>query len=291
MNKFAGKVAVVTGAASGIGLALATRFAEEGMKVVLADIESAPLAAAEAAITAKGGVAIAVRADVMREQEVKRLADAAFDTWGNVHILCNNAGVSADAGADGIWNVAMEDWDWVLGVNFFGVLHGIRHFVPRMLAKAEAGHIVNTASVAGLVTSGMGAPYTISKHSVVAVSEILYKDLKARHAKLSASVLRPGWVNTKIIDSVRNRPDELKAKGAAEAGMTPQMQIWLHAVRGFLKDGFQPETIAGLVLDAIRSDTFYVVPAQPNIQDAVAMRLEDVRLRRNPTIILPRSGQ
>jgi NAD(P)-dependent dehydrogenase (short-subunit alcohol dehydrogenase family) len=285
MNEFAGKIAVVTGAASGIGLALAARFAQEGMKVVLADIEAAPLEAALASIRAKGATAIAVRTDVMREAEVKRLADAAFETWGNVHVLCNNAGVGGGAGADGVWNVPREDWDWVLGVNFSGVLHGIRHFVPRMLGKGEAGHIVNTASVAGLVTGGTGAPYTISKHGVVAISELLYKDLKARNAKLSASVLCPGWVDTRIIDSARNRPQDLKP--AAEIVMTPQMLVRLQAVRAFLKNGFQPEAIAGKVFDAIRSDTFYIVAAQPNIADAVALRLEDIRLRRNPTIAPP----
>jgi NAD(P)-dependent dehydrogenase (short-subunit alcohol dehydrogenase family) len=284
VNDFAGRVAVVTGAASGIGLALATRFAEAGMKLVLADVEAAALEAARAALAAKGGTAIAVRADVMREADIKRLADAAFDAWGNVHVLCNNAGVSGGVGADGVWNLPLEDWDWVLGVNFRGVLHGIRHFVPRMLAKGEAGHIVNTASVAGLVTGPTGACYTVSKHGVVALSEILYKDLKARNAKLSVSVLCPGWVDTKIIDSERNRPDELKPKGSAAAQPTPQMQLWREAVRGLLKDGFRPEAIAGLVFEAIKSDRFYIVPVQANIDDALALRLEDIRLRRNPTI-------
>ena len=285
MNEFSGKVAVVTGAASGIGLALARRFAEEGMKVVLADIEAEPLEAAQAAISAKGAKTIAVRTNVMDDAEVKRLADTAFETWGNVHILCNNAGVAGGAGADGLWNVPDEDWAWVLGVNFSGVLHGIRHFVPRMLEKGEAGHIVNTASAAGLVTGGTGAPYTISKHGVVALSELLYKDFRTRNAKLSASVLCPGWVDTKIIDSVRNRPDELKPE--REPAVTPQILQRLQAVRAFLKDGFKPETIAGLVLEAIRSDTFYIVPAQPHVEDALALRLEDIRLRRNPTVAPP----
>ena len=285
MNELAGGIAVVTGAASGIGLALATRFAKEGMKVVLADVEAGPLEAAAASIQASGGTAISVRTNVMHEAEVKRLADTAFDKWGDVHVLCNNAGVSGGFGGDGIWNMPREDWDWVLGVNFHGVLHGIRHFVPRMLANAKPGHVVNTASMAGLITGGTGAPYTISKHGVVAVSELLYKDLKARNAKLSASVLCPGWVDTKIIESERNRPAELKRSG--QAGPTREMLARLQMVRGFLKEGFQPAEIAGLVVDAIRTDTFYVVPAQPNIEAALALRLEDIRLRRNPTILPP----
>jgi NAD(P)-dependent dehydrogenase (short-subunit alcohol dehydrogenase family) len=284
MNAFAGKVAVVTGGASGIGLALAARFAQAGMKIVLADIEAAPLESARAAISAQGAEVIALRTDVMREQDVRRLADAAFDAWGKVHVLCNNAGVSGGVvGAEGVWNLPLEDWDWVLGVNLRGVLHGIRHFVPRMLAQGEAGHVVNTASAAGLVTGATGAPYTVSKHGVVALSEILYKDLKARNAKLSVSVLCPGWVDTRIIESERNRPDELKPSEPA-APPSPQMQIWRETVRGLLKNGFRPETIAGLVFDALESDTFYIVPVQPDIEDALARRLEDIRTRRNPTI-------
>jgi NAD(P)-dependent dehydrogenase (short-subunit alcohol dehydrogenase family) len=285
LNEFKDRVAVVTGAASGIGLALAQRFAAEGMKVVLADVEGEPLKAAEASIRASGGTAISVQGNVMHEAEVKRLADIAFDTWGNVHVLCNNAGVSGSFAADGIWNIPAEDWSWVLGVNFHGVLHGIRQFVPRMLAKGDAGHIVNTASVAGLLTGGSGAPYTVSKHGVVALSEGLYKDFKARSAKLTVSVLCPGWVDTKIIESGRNRPAELK--GAAQATPTREMLARLQVVRGFLKDGFKPAAIADLVLDAIRSGTFYIVPIQPNIEAALALRLEDIRLRRNPTILPP----
>jgi len=178
----------------------------------------------------------------MREEEVQRLADAAFDAWGSVHVVCNNAGVAGGA-ADGIWNVPQEDWDWVLGVNFSGVHYGIRHFVPRMLAKDEPGHVVNTASVAGLVTGATSPPYTIAKHGVVALSELLYKDLKTRGAKLSASVLCPGWVDTRIHESVRNRPEALQP--AAEAPMSTQALARLEAVRAFLKDGFRPEAIAG----------------------------------------------
>lgn len=286
MHELSSKVAVVTGAASGIGLALATRFTAEGMKVVLADVETAPLAAAESALRAQGAAVLAVRTDVMQEGEVERLADAAFDAWGPVHVLCNNAGVAGGGAAD-FWDVAAEDWDWVLGVNFWGVLYGIRHFVPRMLAHGEPGHIVNTASVAGLLTGVVSAPYTISKHGVVALSEALYKNLKTRQARLSASVLCPGWVNTHILDAARNRPGALQAAGSVEDAMTPQRQAMMDAIRGFVQNGFQPDAIAARVIDAIRGDRFYIMPVQPDIEAAVALRLEDIRLRRNPTLAPP----
>ena len=283
MENLAGKVAVVTGAASGIGLALAQRFAAEGMKVVLADVEEAPLAAATASIRAAGGTVMPVRTDVLSEPDIKRLSEAAFSAFGAVHVLCNNAGVSAGALADGVWNVPMQDWDWVLGVNFSGVLHGIRHFVPRMIMSGEPGHVVNTASVAGIVSATAG-PYVVSKHAVVALSERLYKDLKIRNAKVSASVLCPGWVNTRILDSHRNRPEEFMPNALAQPGMTTQARALRATIGQLLKNGIPPAEIAGLVCDAIRSETFYVIPVQPDINDAIETRLEDIRLRRNPAI-------
>jgi NAD(P)-dependent dehydrogenase (short-subunit alcohol dehydrogenase family) len=283
MDVLSGKVALVTGAASGIGLALARRFAQEGMKLVLADIEEAPLAAAVAEIRAGGASAIALRTDVMRESEVKHLAEAAFDAYGNVHVLCNNAGVGGAFGVDGVWNWSREDWEWVLGVNFWGVVHGIHHCVPRMLAKGEAGHVVNTASAAGFVSGVTGAPYTVSKFGVVALSEHLYKDLKAHQAKVSASVLCPGWVDTNIIDSARNRPAALAPRDAPAP--SAQSQERHEAVRAFLKNGLRPEAIAEHVVDAIRADRFYVLPVQPQIEQAIALRMDDIRQRRNPTIV------
>ena len=253
------------------------------MKVVLADVEEGPLAAAEAALKAKGATTLAVRTNVMREEDIHRLAETAFGTWGSVHLLFNNAGVSGGAGGDGVWAVPKEDWDWVLGVNFTGVLAAVRHFVPRMLVKGEEGHIVNTASVGGFVAA-TGGPYTVSKHGVVALSEMLYKDLRTRNAKISASVLCPGWVNTNIMESGRNRPEELMPNALAKPQPTARAEMIRKMVTHLVKNGMQPAEVAGLTFDAIRSDTFYIIPADPKIQEAVEMRLEDIRLRRNPSM-------
>ena len=280
MKEFSGRIAVVTGAASGIGLAFAMRFAKEGMKVVLADIEDAPLAAARAAIEAQGGKAVAVRTNVMREEEVKRLADAAFDAFGNVHVLCNNAGVSGGAGADGVWNVPREDWDWVLGVNFSGVLHGIRYFVPRMLAKGEPGHIVNTASVAGLISpAGMGI-YCVSKHAVVTLTECLHHDLASKTDKVKASVLCPAYVPTGISDSERNRPAELrnapKHRDADEIAREEQLRKAVSSGR------VSAEMVGDIVFEAIRDERFYIL-THPKIKGAIETRMQDILLERSPT--------
>ena len=279
MKEFAGKVAVVTGAASGIGLAMAQRFADEGMSVVLADIETEPLAIAESTVKAKGGGVLAVRADMLREEDIFRLADAAFETFGNVHILCNNAGVAGRA-AFGVpvWEVPLSDWDWVMGVNFMGVLHGVRAFVPRMLAKGEEGHIVNTASMAGLGTAS--GPYHVSKHGVVVLSEGLFKDFRAMGAKLSASVVCPGWVNTNILDAERNRPPELERTDLAK--VAERARLTMQAAGESLKRGILPEEVARQVFEAVRDDQFYVIPAPPESVEAVLRRAEGIVARRNP---------
>jgi NAD(P)-dependent dehydrogenase (short-subunit alcohol dehydrogenase family) len=280
MKDFKGKVAVVTGAASGMGLAFAHKFADEGMNVVLADIESEPLAMAEAAITAKGAKALAVRTNVMHEDEVNRLADRAFAAFGNVHVVCNNAGVASDAGAP-VWDQPLSSWEWVLGVNLMGVLYGIRAFVPRMIENGEEGHIVTTASLAGLLTSAN--PYGVSKHGAVCLAEGLYKEFKTRGLKLSASVLCPGWVDTNILDSGRNRPQEY-GPAVDFATLPGEARQAIDAVRGLLKGGFAPSEIADQVFAAIRDDQFYIIPSQPEFVELLNQRLDDIRERRNPTL-------
>lgn len=279
MKDLAGKVAVVTGSASGMGFAFANRFAEEGMSIVLADIEAEPLAMAEAAVKAKGAKVLAVRTNVLHDNDIEKLADAAFSTFGNVHIVCNNAGVAGGSGRP-VWEAPQEDWDWVFGVNFQGVLRGIRAFVPRMIENGEEGHIVNTASVAGLLTGA--DPYSVSKHGVVCLTEGLYKNFKLMNLKLSASVLCPGWVNTNILDSGRNRPPEL-GEPVDPATLPAEAQQRMAMVRGMVQTGFQPDEVAQLVLDAVLSDTFYIIPAQDYILNSVKMRFDQILNRQNPT--------
>ncbi|MEX0784175.1 MAG: SDR family NAD(P)-dependent oxidoreductase [Dehalococcoidia bacterium] len=283
MKDFAGKVAVVTGAASGMGLAFAQRFADEGMDVVLADIESEPLAMAEASIKAKGVRALPVRSNVFKEDDIKALADQAFATFGNVHVLCNNAGVASGGGGQHSWERPLADWEWVFGVNFMGVLHGIRHFLPRMLENGEEGHIVNTASLAGLLPSF--DPYAVSKHGVVSITEGLYQELRAMNAKVSASVLCPGWINTNIIDSSRrNRPEEF-GPAIEEEKMTPEQKQGMEMVRGLLRDGIPPEEVAGRVYDAIREQQLYIIPAQPYFFDILKGRYDNIVNQRNPVAV------
>ncbi len=285
MRDFAGKVAVVTGAASGMGLAISHKFAEEGMKVVLADIESEPLAMAEAALKAKGGEVLSVRTDVMHEDAVNALADAAFERFGNVHIVCNNAGVAATAATlrSRPWESPLSDWEWTFGVNFMGVLYGIRAFIPRMLENGEEGHIVNTASMAGLLTGAN--PYNVSKHSVVCLTEGIYKEFKGMGAKLSASVLCPGLIKTAILDSERNRPQEFGPPTDLKA-QRPELQAWSAGFEAALKAGYEPEDVALQVFEAIRDDKFYIFPAQEGVLASVKARMEDILGQRNPTMAM-----
>ncbi|MGF1598706.1 MAG: SDR family NAD(P)-dependent oxidoreductase [Acidimicrobiales bacterium] len=282
MDNLEGRVAVVTGAGSGIGLATAHLLADEGMHLVLADIEAGALADAEAAIKAKGGRVLAVRTDVMVEDEVNRLADAAFDTFDNVHIVFNNAGVAATAATlrTRAWEGSLDDWEWTMGVNFMGVLHGVRAFVPRMLDNGDVGHIVNTASIAGLLTAAN--PYNVSKHGVVCLTEGIYLDLREMGAPLSASVVCPGLIDTAILDAERNRPGDL-GQPTDVAALRSDLQDFVAGFETALRGGYPPAVVAEHVLAGIREDRFYILPAQPEILERVDVRLNDLLQRRNPT--------
>jgi NAD(P)-dependent dehydrogenase (short-subunit alcohol dehydrogenase family) len=281
MQQLRGRVAVVTGAASGIGLAMATRFASAGMKLVLADIETAALQRALAQLQAQGATAIAVTVDVADAASVERLADAAYQSFGAVHVVCNNAGVAAPALLQPTWENSLEDWHWILAVNLMGVVHGVRSFVPRMLAGGDEGHIVNTASVAGLLT-GSG-PYFASKHGVSCLTEGLYKDLKATGARVSASVLCPGVIRTQILDAERNRTAQFGGP-TDMATLSEREQQWTAGFRAALEAGIDPAVVADAVHDAVVADRYYIVPAQPEHLERIALRMADITALRNPTL-------
>jgi NAD(P)-dependent dehydrogenase (short-subunit alcohol dehydrogenase family) len=278
MKDFQDKVAVITGAASGIGRALAGKSAQEGMKVVLADVEELALKQAEEELKASGAEVLAVPTDVSQAADVEKLAQQAFATYGAVHLLCNNAGVS---GGTTLWESSLADWQWVLGVNLWGVIHGIHFFVPRMLAQDSEGHIVNTASAAGLISSARLGIYKVSKHGVVTLSETLALELAARGTKLKASVLCPGFVNTRILDAERNRPQALQNE-PEEQQMSPEMSTMLNVGRQLVQAGMAPSQVAEMVFEAIRQEKFYIFTHKTTKQ-LVQVRMEDILQERMPT--------
>jgi NAD(P)-dependent dehydrogenase (short-subunit alcohol dehydrogenase family) len=253
MRELTGKVAVVTGGASGIGRAMAERFAREGMKIVLADVEAQPLARTRDEMAAAGAEVLAVKTDVSRAEDVTELARRTFEAFGTAHVVCNNAGVAAGGGA--AWRVSPADWEWTLGVNLWGVIHGVRAFVPRMVEQGE-GHVINTASIAGLVAVPGLAPYCVSKSAVVALSESLHHDLTVNAGgKVKVSVLCPAWVKTKISESERNRPQSSAGQPEDDA----RGQAVASAVRAAVASGIPPEVVASKVLDAIHNDRFWII--------------------------------
>jgi NAD(P)-dependent dehydrogenase (short-subunit alcohol dehydrogenase family) len=253
MKDFGGRVAVVTGGASGIGLAMAQRFSAEGMKVVLADVEEKALDRAVAQLSEGGADVLGVVADVSDAQAVAELRDRALSAYGKVHVVCNNAGVG---GGGMLWETSIEDWHWILGVNLWGVVHGIRTFVPLMIEQGEPAHVVNTASIAGLLSPpGIGI-YNATKHAVVALSETLHIELLMRGAPVKVSVLCPAWVRTNIADAERNRPEALQPRTQA---LGPEVEMVDQAMRQVIATGMPPEEVAGQVLEAIRNEQLYVL--------------------------------
>ncbi|MGD9890521.1 MAG: SDR family NAD(P)-dependent oxidoreductase [Dehalococcoidia bacterium] len=280
MKEFQDRVAVVTGAGSGIGRAMAEKFASEGMKVVLADVQEDALTAVESELRGRDARVIAVQTDVSKGSQVEALAQHALAAFGAIDIVCNNAGVSGGGGP--VWTATEADWQWVLGVNLWGVIHGIRVFVPIMLQQGTDGHIVNTASVLGLTSGPGGAPYGVSKHGVVRITEGLYYDLQAAGSKLRTSVLCPGLIATQIVLSARNRPDELQNDAADEARRQADA-FAEQAHQFFTENGMPPAQVAEMVFDAIREERLYVLTHEP-IKDAFQRRAGFIVEAQNPDI-------
>ena len=272
MQELQGKVAVITGGASGIGRAVAEAAAAAGMKLVLADIEEAVLKETEAAFTASGADVLSVVTDVSVGASVEDLRDKAISRFGTVHLIHNNAGVAVGGP---LWTVSEADWNWVMGVNLWGVIHGIRAFVPVFLEQGE-GHVVNTASLAGLTSPGLLGPYNVTKHSVVTMSETLYRDLAVFGSSVGVSVLCPGFVRTGIADSDRNRPDW------APAPNMPEGVEFQGVVRNLVASGIQPAEVAAQVIDAVRNNRFYII-THPDTFAMVETRLRDILAERNPS--------
>ncbi len=281
MKNFQNKVAVITGGASGFGREFAIIGARLGMKLVLADVQQDALDKTRTELESQGAQVLAVRCDVRKAEEVQALADAAMDKFGAVHLVFNNAGV----GSGGlIWESSQADWEWVLGVNLWGVIHGVRIFTPLMLecAKKEAGyegHIVNTASMAGLLNAPNMGIYNVSKHAVVSLSETLYHDLQLVNAPIGASVLCPYFVPTGISQSQRNRPNELKANTELTASQRAARAVSEKAVSSGKVTAAE---VAQRTFDAIRDGGFYIY-SHPQALGNVQTRMEDIVLQRNPS--------
>lgn len=281
MQDFKDKVAVITGAASGIGFGLAKRCVQEGMRVVIADVEQAALDRAENELIAMGGTVLPVLTDVAKLSQVEALAQKTVNAFGAVHLLCNNAGVSGMEGA--IWENSQADWEWVVGVNLWGIIHCIRVFIPLMLSQNTECHVVNTASTAGLLPYHPGATYHVTKHAVVALSEHLYRSLADKGAKIKASVLCPGFVKTRILSSVRNFPLAYQAAPTATS-ISPEAE---EAAWNFLtKNGFKvlsPDEVADTVFAAIQDEKFYIL-THPEFNEMVRRRMENIIQGQNPPL-------
>lgn len=278
MKNLKGKVAVVTGGSSGLGRAMALHFAREGMHVAIADIEQQGLDTVVAELKALGARAIGIRTDVSKASEVDALAARVAAELGGVHVVCNNAGISPLGPA---WENSLADWQWILGVNLWGVIHGVRTFTPLLLAQDE-GHIVNTASVAGLINPPGSAMYNVTKHAVVALTETLYHDLGERGSKVGCSVLCPAYVPTGIADPERSRPADLANpatdKSAAQAAKEEMLRKAVRSGR------LSADDIGAAVLEAVKQDRFYIL-THPRINGAIRARMEDIlegRPPRNP---------
>ena len=271
MKELKGKVAAVTGAASGLGRAMALAFADEGMHVAMGDVAGA--AEVFAAVRAKGVSAISMTLDVSKAQEVEAFAELIDKDLGGAHVVCNNAGVSPLGAA---WETSLDDWRWIVDVNLWGVIHGVKSFVPRLL-KRNDGHVVNTASVAGIINPPGSSAYNVTKHAVVALSETLHHDLRERGSAVGVSVLCPAYVPTGIADSERNRPAGMQA-----TVKTKEILAREHMLKKAVSSGrLSAEDVAKAVVQAVKEDRFYIL-THPRIKGAIGARMEDILNERTP---------
>ncbi|HEY6008820.1 MAG TPA: SDR family NAD(P)-dependent oxidoreductase [Geobacteraceae bacterium] len=278
MEETHNRTAVITGAAEGIGRALARKASALGMRLVLADIDGGKLDRVVDDLAANGTAAVGMRTDVSREEQVEALATLAYDTFGAVHLLVNNAGVAL---AKNAWETTRSDWDWVMGVNLYGVTNGLRAFIPRMLASGEEAHVVNTASVAGLLSEPSMAAYNVSKFGVVTLSEGLHHDLTLRNARIRVSVLCPAWVKTRIAEAERHRPAGERIDLAQLDSVTAATGLSMFKA---VQAGAEPEEIAEAVFDAIRDGRFYII-THPETRAGIRIRMEDILGDRQPTLL------
>lgn len=284
MEQLEGRVAVVTGGASGIGRAVATQLAGAGMHVVVADIQQDALDATVADLAEAGRRVIGVRTDVSDGDSVKALADAAVAEFGAVHVVHNNAGVGVGGP---IWAHTERDWQWVLGVNLWGVIHGIRVFVPLMLEQGGPAHVVNTASMAGLISVPYLGAYNVSKHGVVTLSETLHRDLRLAGADIGVSVLCPGLVMTNIFESQRNRPEALDDDGGS-GGLSALLEgagdpRATEDALGSFGQILSPDEVGAAVVDAVRRDRFYILTHPESTEALVRTRCDDIVDARHPS--------
>jgi NAD(P)-dependent dehydrogenase (short-subunit alcohol dehydrogenase family) len=281
MKDLKGKVAAVTGAASGLGRAMALAFAREGMDLALGDVDERNLSPVREEIARLGRRAFPMKLDVSNPGEVEAFAEQTVKALGAVHVVCNNAGVSPIGAA---WENTVDEWRWILGVNLWGVIHGVRAFAPRLIAQG-AGHIVNTASVAGLICPPGSGAYNVTKHAVVALSETLHHDLRERGAAVGVSVLCPAYVPTGIADSERNRPAGISISEKTRETLAREAMLKKAVASGRLS----ADEVAAAVVRAVKEERFYIL-THPRIKGAIRARMEDIldeRAPRNP-LSLPR---
>ena len=278
MKEFKDKVAVITGAANGIGFGIAERCAQLGMKIVLAGINAENLAAAEEKLKSTGATLLCVRTDVSKREDVEALAQKTIDEFGAVHLLVNNAGVATGSSA---WESTWEEWEWVMNVNLWGVLYGTKVFTPIMLAQDTEAHIVNVSSIAGLLPYHPCAPYQVTKQAVVALTENLYYSLAEQNAKVKVSVLCPGWVKTEILKSERNRPPELKNKPGSVADKHKRIESY-REMQTAMETGMPVEELTEHVFRAIENQQLYIL-SHPEINPIIQKRFDNILQQKNPS--------